>query len=131
MAAQKILDNTMCVPGNPQASQVLNYWFELGLGTSPTQLGRRLWFQSEPTKQRALDDEITRRFGPLLASAEQGALHHWIDQGPLGSLALVIVLDQFSRHVHRNASPERIAAATDAGKAQCASGIKWISSCKK
>jgi uncharacterized protein (DUF924 family) len=111
---------------NAQANQVLEFWFETSHGTSPAVLGRRLWFQSDPVKQRALDDEIIRRFGPMLASAEQGALLHWVDQGILPALALIIVLDQFSRHVHRKGTPDRVSAATDMGKYLKKTRVAWL-----
>jgi uncharacterized protein (DUF924 family)/glutathione S-transferase len=77
--------------------EVLDYWF----GTPPSteddvlELIRR-WF----VEGTALDDEIRERFGPTLEAAIAGELDDW-SETPEGALALVIVLDQFSRHVHR------------------------------
>jgi uncharacterized protein (DUF924 family) len=47
-----------------------------------------------------VDREITERFGELLERARRGELDHWADT-PLGRLALIIVLDQFSRNIYR------------------------------
>lgn len=46
------------------------------------------------------DDEITRRFSRITARAAAGTLDHWASD-PEGRLALIIVLDQFSRSVWR------------------------------
>ena len=58
---------------------------------------------------------MSARFAPTLAAAESGALDAWSDTSPESAVALVLVLDQFSRHVHRHA-PDRDArvAAADA-----------------
>ena len=47
-----------------------------------------------------VDREITERFGDVLERARRGELDHWAET-PRGRLALIIVLDQFSRHVYR------------------------------
>ena len=47
-----------------------------------------------------VDREITERFGELLERARRGELDHWADT-PRGRLALIIVLDQFSRNIYR------------------------------
>ncbi len=44
-----------------------------------------------------VDKEITERFGELLERARRGELDHWADASR-GRLALIIVLDQFSRN---------------------------------
>jgi uncharacterized protein (DUF924 family) len=78
--------------------EVLRYWFGDGDGDDP-ELGRSkgpLWFsRSEPT-----DADIRERFGEALEAAARGELEHWAAT-PRGRLALVIVLDQFSRNVFR------------------------------
>jgi len=73
---------------------VLSYWFRTG------GLETRRWFQSGTRHDR----EIRRRFGKVLERAERGELG-WPD-GPRAYLAEVIVLDQFSRHVHRGTPRE-------------------------
>ncbi len=47
-----------------------------------------------------VDQVIRRRFGETLERAAAGELDHWAETSH-GRLALVIVLDQFSRNIHR------------------------------
>ncbi len=79
------------------AHEVLDFWFGDGwtLGW-PSQSRSALWFGGG----KALDAEIAQRFGALVAQALAGGLRGW-EQGPACLLALVIVLDQFPRNVHR------------------------------
>jgi len=67
---------------------VLHFWFE---ESSP-----RLWFQ----KDDDFDTEIRKRFGKLYAQAINGGLSGWRTSAR-GRLAEIIVLDQFSRNLHR------------------------------
>jgi uncharacterized protein (DUF924 family) len=70
------------------ADQVLKFWFET---LKPAQ-----WWQVD----EALDREIGERFGGLLESAAAAELFEWrVDAH--GRLAEIIVLDQFSRNIHR------------------------------
>jgi uncharacterized protein (DUF924 family) len=48
-----------------------------------------------------VDREITERFGEVLEQARRGELDHWAET-PRGRLALIIVLDQFSRNIYRD-----------------------------
>lgn len=54
-------------------------------------------------KSDAFDREIATRFGKTLEQAALGALDAWTAT-PKGRLALVLVLDQFSRNIYRNDS---------------------------
>jgi uncharacterized protein (DUF924 family) len=74
---------------------VLEYWFS----GSVRDLYGNLWFCSGE-RQRAADDEVELRFGHTLEEAVQGALQSWTTS-TRGRIALIIVLDQFSRHVYR------------------------------
>lgn len=65
-----------------------------------------LWFRGGPK----VDAQLTRDFGDVLHQARYGAYLDWRET-PRSRLALVILLDQFSRNIHRD-SPE--AFATDA-----------------
>jgi uncharacterized protein (DUF924 family) len=47
-----------------------------------------------------VDREIIERFGETLEQARRGELYHWADTSR-GRLALIIVLDQFSRNIYR------------------------------
>ncbi|WP_205609613.1 DUF924 family protein [Noviherbaspirillum galbum] len=69
--------------------EVLKFWFE--------DIPPKSWWSAEP----AFDDVIRQRFGDLLERARQGELHAW-RASPKGRLAEIIVLDQFSRNIHRN-----------------------------
>lgn len=70
---------------------MLSFWFD--------ELGPADWFRYDPS----LDLRITARFGQTLLAAERGELSTW-QATPSGSLALIILLDQFSRNIHRHRS---------------------------
>jgi len=72
-----------------EAERVLTFWFE--------ELEDKDWW----AKNDALDDRIRAEFGGLLERAAAGGLGAW-EAAPETCLALVIVLDQFSRNIHRN-----------------------------
>ncbi len=75
-----------------QPTQVLEFWFGSEAGKS-----RREWF----VKDAAFDEEIRSRFGEVQEAAVAGRLEAWRLE-PESMLALVIVLDQFSRNLFRN-----------------------------
>lgn len=77
---------------------VLDFWFN---ELTPAQ-----WWK----KDDALDGEIRERFSALQQQAARNELASWRSQ-PLGALAEVIVLDQFSRNIYRN---QACAFASDA-----------------
>jgi uncharacterized protein (DUF924 family) len=78
--------------------EVLQFWFGEGNRSDPTLGQQRMgdWFR----KNDEFDAEIRRRFGDTLDAAARGELEGWADT-PVGRLALVIVLDQFSRNAYR------------------------------
>jgi uncharacterized protein (DUF924 family) len=81
---------------DPRARDVLDYWF--GAPGSPEHgHERELWF----TKRAATDDEIRGRFGALIEAALHGDLETW-RATPRGTLALIVLLDQFTRNVFRD-----------------------------
>jgi len=86
---------------------VLRFWFGEPGGEPPS----KMWF----TRSEETDREIRERFGELLERARRGELDDWA-QTPRGALALVILLDQMSRNVHRD-SPEAFAADDRAQRA--------------
>lgn len=94
----------------PSPEDVLTFWFGDALRSDwPAQGRSALWFGGGAE----LDTRITERFGPLVDTALDGGLLDW--QGPLPArLALVLVLDQFTRNVHRG---QALAFAGD-GRAQ-------------
>ena len=82
-----------------EPEEVLSYWFPPGIHDADAQTYRRQvlrWFQGGPE----VDREIAERFAPLLERARRGELDRWAET-PRGRLALIIVLDQFSRSVHK------------------------------
>lgn len=84
---------------NTAAIDVLDFWF--GATDDPGHAEpRKTWF----TKDAAFDAEISRRFGPLIEQALAGELDDWLTQPiePLPALALVILLDQFTRNTLRD-----------------------------
>jgi len=94
---------------------VLEFWFGEPAHDeeSYTRKARR-WFMGGA----GLDREIAERFGALHAQAARGGLDEWA-QTPRGRLALVIVLDQFTRNLHRGSAK---AFAQDAKACQLALG---------
>ena len=77
--------------------RVLDFWFSARELDAP-QIDSRLdrWFGNDP----ALDAEIRANFGELLDRALRGELDHWAATAE-GRLALILVLDQFCRNIHR------------------------------
>jgi uncharacterized protein (DUF924 family) len=75
---------------------VLRFWFPAETLADPTKVPGQLqwWFGG------GADEEVIRRGPPLLARAIRGELDGWADR-PRSRLALIIVLDQFSRSVFR------------------------------
>lgn len=88
---------------------VLSFWFG-GTGDAVTIANRQagLWWGGDA----ATDADIRQRFGALHAAAVAGELDHWA-VSPSGRLALIIVLDQFSRNLYRR----QAAAFAQDGKA--------------
>lgn len=78
--------------------EILSYWFPPGYDADLETLRQQVvrWFQGGPE----VDLEITELFGPVFEQARRGELDWWADT-PRGRLALIIVLDQFSRSVYK------------------------------
>ena len=89
-------------PTPDAAEEVLRFWF------GPEDVDRPEWFR----KSAAFDAEVDLRFGLEVEAALRGRLDAWrrtLD----GSLALVILLDQFTRNIHRG-TPEAFAGDAQA-----------------
>lgn len=83
---------------DPRLSQVLEYWLGAELPSNESALSRKtLWF----TKSEEADEEIRHLFGALLQEALAGKLDGEAMESPLGLLAVLIVLDQFTRNAYR------------------------------
>jgi uncharacterized protein (DUF924 family) len=61
-----------------------------------TRAGETRWF----TRAAAFDGALSVRFGAALKDAREGDFDPWAEEAQ-GALALVIMLDQFSRNIHR------------------------------
>ena len=77
--------------------KILEFWF----GTFPDAYSSdpsrvKMWFRDGSS----YDQEIFVTFGSIYQRAVDGELDHWQEM-PRGRLALIILLDQFSRHIHR------------------------------
>jgi uncharacterized protein (DUF924 family) len=83
--------------------EVLDFWF-----LSPSAQGygrpRNEWFR----KDAHFDAAIAERFGGAIAQALAGGLREWDREGAQGTLARILVLDQFTRNAFRG-TPESFA----------------------
>ena len=77
---------------------ILAFWFKQQQLSAP-QVDRRMdvWFGEDP----AFDAEILGEFGDDVERASDGELDHWADDSR-GRLALILLIDQFRRNIHRN-----------------------------
>ncbi len=106
------------------ASEILDFWFVPRAGESVsrepesnpgTRVTRDAWFR----KDDAFDREIRERFDAALAAGIAGAFGEWCT-APLGSLARIVLLDQFTRNAFRSTpqafagDPGALATAEDA-----------------
>jgi uncharacterized protein (DUF924 family) len=71
------------------AEDILNFWFY--------EIGRDKWFSDEET----LDSLIRERFSAEYEEAAKGGFKEW-KETPEGTLALLLLLDEFPRHMFRN-----------------------------
>lgn len=77
--------------------EILKFWFgQVEETIVPTEHRARIWFAED----EAIDQEIKARFSAQVDAAMTGKLDEW-EKTPRGQLALIITLDQFSRHVYR------------------------------
>ena len=81
---------------NDVVEEVLSFWFVEGTVPGICEY-RPVWFVSTPS----LDAAISDRFSETFARAARNELDH-IATNPKGVLALIILLDQFSRNLFRD-----------------------------
>ena len=79
------------------ARDIVDYW----LGASPegpaaADAERERWYRGGPE----VDREIRTRFAERVAEARAGRLAEW-ESTPEGALAVVVLLDQFTRNIYR------------------------------
>lgn len=68
--------------------EVLEFWLH--------EVGPDGWYAGG----EALDGDCRARFADLWQAAREGGLEHWVD-GTVGTLAYLILCDQFPRNIHR------------------------------
>jgi uncharacterized protein (DUF924 family) len=82
-------------PIDPRAAAVLDFWFGPP-GEAHHLQTRPEWFR----KDDDFDALIAQRFGALIDAGLRGELADWAGQ-PLSALALIVLLDQFTRNTRR------------------------------
>jgi len=76
---------------------LLSYWLEPEpTNEAEVEVRKAFWFQGSAD----IDREIRDRFGALVDKARSGELDEWAES-PRGTLALIILIDQFSRNLYR------------------------------
>lgn len=79
---------------------ILNFWFGNIVGNEiPSEAHRKKWW----IKNYETDEQIRSQFGYFLEMAITGDFQSW-SLTANGSLALIILLDQFSRNIYRDKS---------------------------
>ena len=101
----------------PSGDDILEFWFGRD-SDDPEQLAHRYkwWFHADP----AFDADIAERFGATVDAAAGGELADW-SQTARGTLALIVLLDQFPRNIHRGTAAAF--ACDPLALAYCESGI--------
>lgn len=81
-----------------EINRVLRFWFgDLKENEAPSEAHRKMWWIKDPEN----DNRIKDIFGNDLRLAIVGELDDW-KKSSEGSLALIILLDQFSRNIYRD-----------------------------
>jgi uncharacterized protein (DUF924 family) len=97
--------------------EIIAFWFD--------EIDPKAWWAADP----AFDAMVRERHGDILARAAKAELHQWRRE-PEGRLAEIVVLDQFSRNIHRNTplafaqDPLALALAQEAIAAGAAPGLE-------
>lgn len=78
------------------ATAIFDFWFGAP-GTAERGASRDAWFRKDPV----FDDEIRRRFGDAVGVALAGGYGQWCATAH-GTLARVLLLDQFTRNIFRD-----------------------------
>lgn len=81
------------------AQDVLDFWF-LPIGAAGHNTQRPEWFR----KDDHFDQQIRSQFGDLVEQALSGGLRQWDEEGTQGTLARIVVLDQFTRNMYRGSA---------------------------
>lgn len=97
-ATPSVSENTLqrTAQDKKEIESVLNFWFEYSHHSQPL-YDRTLWWE----KSETLDNLIRERFGVLREKAIGGERNDWL-KTPKGTLAYIVLIDQFSRNMFRN-----------------------------
>ena len=92
------MDATITDEDKVRIDAILSFWFKEQALSAP-QIDQRMdiWFGEDPV----FDHEIEKEFSNDIDRACKGQLDHWGDN-PRGRLALILLIDQFRRNIHRN-----------------------------
>ncbi len=91
------MDATITDEDQSRIEQILAFWFREQALSAP-QIDRRMdiWFSEDAV----FDHEIEKEFSDDVVAACDGKLDHWAAESH-GRLALIILIDQFRRNIHR------------------------------
>jgi uncharacterized protein (DUF924 family) len=93
-----VADAIAATPDDPRCRAVLAFWFGTGMDDAAVIAEKSaIWFRGGT----GVDTTIRTDFAALRAAALEGQLDAWLD-APRGRLALVILVDQFSRNLFRD-----------------------------
>lgn len=81
-----------------KVKEILEFWFG-PLNEEPSESTKQSWWKKDPS----FDKTIRDRFEADMLKADRGEYASW-ESSALGSLALILLYDQFSRNVYRGTS---------------------------
>ena len=112
------MEERISVSLHEEIFEVLHFWFgELSEGELPDKEKQMTWWM----KSEEFDYLVRRGFEKHVLLAEKGELSHWLEI-PLGTVAFIIVVDQFPRNIYRD---KRSAFSRDAlALRACLEGIE-------
>jgi len=98
--------------------EILCFWFDEPSGREPVSPDRQqMWFGKNPR----IDQSIRERFEANVMAAARGDYEHWRAE-PEGTLALILLLDQFPRNMYRDSA--RAYAFDEQALKICLEGIR-------
>lgn len=78
-------------------NQVLDFWFgSFDANGEVIAAKKKRWWNKDPK----FDAQVTLKFSQAVLAADQGEFDHW-QESAKGRLGLIILLDQFPRHIWR------------------------------
>ena len=94
------MDATITDEDQVRIDAILAFWFRETSLSAPQIDGRMdVWFGEDPL----FDQQIRDEFMTDVEEAAEGKLDHWI-RSPRGTLALILLLDQFRRNIYRGSA---------------------------